>query len=210
MLNDDVIEERSTVARGDLPSLSWLARMVNLVSVLIIEVQLTNALSARPDRWLILRITLTWSEAPYLSVPLTSKAHTVRFSFTLIMSRLQHLSIILASTVINVELCRLVFVMPRGFSQKWLVKRWAIFPKFLLYICMDDPCVLSTTWENNLKSLESMFAALQAAGITLKPSKLAFGPKLVAYLGRAISAEGVAVGKYRIKVISRATYPHLH
>ena len=51
-------------------------------------------------------------------------------------------------------------------------------PELLIY--MDDLCVLSTTWENQLESLESMFAALQAAGLALKPSKLAFGPKSVA------------------------------
>ena len=66
---------------------------------------------------------------------------------------------------------------------------------------MDDLCILSATWENSLKSLESMFAASQAVGLTLKPSKPAFGPKSVAYLGHAIPAEGVAVGKDRTKAI---------
>ena len=72
---------------------------------------------------------------------------------------------------------------------------------------MDDLCVLSTTWENHLKSLESIFAALQAAGLTLKPSKLAFGPKSVAYSGHVISAEGVAVGEDRIKAIQELRTP---
>ena len=59
-----------------------------------------------------------------------------------------------------------------------------------------------------MKSLESMFAALQAAGLTLKPSKLAFGSKSVAYLGHDISAEeGVAVGKDRIKAIQELPTP---
>ena len=72
---------------------------------------------------------------------------------------------------------------------------------------MDDLCVLSTTWENQSKSLESMFAALQTAGLTLKPSKLAFGPKSVANFGHVVSAEGVAVGKYRIKAIQELPTP---
>ena len=78
----------------------------------------------------------------------------------------------------------------------------------VVLIYMDDLCVLFTTWENHSKSLESMFAALQAAGLTLKPSKVAFGPKLVAYLGHVISAEGiVAVGKDRIKAIQELPTP---
>ena len=78
-------------------------------------------------------------------------------------------------------------------------------PELLIY--MDHLCVLSTTLENHLKSLESMFAALQAAGLTLKPSKLAFGPKSVAYLGHVISAEGSAVEKDRIDAIQELPTP---
>ena len=76
-----------------------------------------------------------------------------------------------------------------------------------LLIYMDDLCVLSATWESHLKSLESMFAALQAADLTLKPSKPAFGPKSVEYLGHVISAEGVALGKDRIKAIQELPTP---
>ena len=46
-----------------------------------------------------------------------------------------------------------------------------------------------------------MFVALQAAGFTLKPSKLAFGPKSVVDLVHVISVEGVAVGENRNKAI---------
>ena len=52
-----------------------------------------------------------------------------------------------------------------------------------------------------------MFVALQAAGLTLKPYKLAFGPKSVAYLCHVISAEGVAVGEDRIKTIQELPTP---
>ena len=78
-------------------------------------------------------------------------------------------------------------------------------PELLIY--MDDLCVLSTTWEKNLKSLESMFAALQAPGLTLKPSELAFGPRSVTYLGHVIFAAGVAVGRDRIKAIQELPTP---
>ena len=119
------------------------------------------------------------------------------------MSRLQHLSLILASTDTSVP------GMPFGVcNASWLLAGKAHetlgdIPGLLIY--MDDLCVLFATWENLLKSLETMFAALQAAGLTLKPSKLAFGPinNYVAYLGHVISAEGVAVGKDRIKAIQK-------
>ena len=78
-------------------------------------------------------------------------------------------------------------------------------PDLLMY--MDDFCVLSATWENRSKYLEGMFATLQATGLTLKPSKLAFGPKSVAYLGHVISAEGEAVRKDRIKAIQELPTP---
>ena len=52
-----------------------------------------------------------------------------------------------------------------------------------------------------------MFAALQAAGLTVKPSKLAFDPKSVAYSDHVIPAGGVAVGKDRIKAIQELPTP---
>ena len=72
---------------------------------------------------------------------------------------------------------------------------------------MDDLCEVSATWENHLKSLESIFVALQAAGLTLKPSKLAFGPTSVVYLGPVNSVEGVSIGADRIKAIQNLPTP---
>ena len=92
--------------------------------------------------------------------------------------------------------------MPFGLcNASWLFTEMAHktlghFPGLLIF--MDDRCVLSTTWEKHLKSLESIFAALHTAGLTLKPSKQAFGHKSVAQLCHNISAEGVAVGEDRI------------
>ena len=48
---------------------------------------------------------------------------------------------------------------------------------------------------------------MQTAGLTLKPSKLAFGRKSVVYLGHVISAEGVAVGEDHIKAIQELPTP---
>ena len=51
---------------------------------------------------------------------------------------------------------------------------------------MDDLIDCSSTWEAHLLLLDRMFSALQAAGLTLKPSKLQFGSKQVEYLGHVI------------------------
>ena len=53
---------------------------------------------------------------------------------------------------------------------------------------MDDVIACSATWEAHLKLLEDVFRALQTAGLTLKPSKVHFGPKKVQYLGHVLSA----------------------
>lgn len=49
--------------------------------------------------------------------------------------------------------------------------------------------------------------ALQAAGLTLKSSKIAFGPKSNEYLAHVISAEGITVGKDRITAIQSYRSP---
>ena len=46
-----------------------------------------------------------------------------------------------------------------------------------------------------------MFRALGAAGLTLKPSKIYFGPKEVHYLGYVLSVNGIRMGEDRIKAI---------
>ena len=59
---------------------------------------------------------------------------------------------------------------------------------------------MSLAWERQINSLEKLFAALQTAGLTLKPSKTLFGPKLATYYvghvySSSNSAEGVTVGR---------------
>ena len=46
-----------------------------------------------------------------------------------------------------------------------------------------------------------MFRALQTADLTLKPSKVHFGPKEVQYFGHVVSANGIRMGEDRIKAI---------
>ena len=66
---------------------------------------------------------------------------------------------------------------------------------------MDDLICINHTFESHLVSLEKMFAALHAAGLTLKPSKIQFGQKEVNYLGHVISAKGISVSTDRTNAI---------
>ena len=70
-----------------------------------------------------------------------------------------------------------------------------------LLVYMDDVIECSATWEAHLRLLEDMFRALQTADLTLKPSKIRFGPKEVQYLGHVLSANGVRKGEDRVKAI---------
>lgn len=66
---------------------------------------------------------------------------------------------------------------------------------------MDDLCCLSPSFEAHLKSLEQVFAGLPAAGLTLKPSKIQFGPREINYLGLIISANGITIGRDCVQAI---------
>ena len=70
-----------------------------------------------------------------------------------------------------------------------------------LLVYMDDVIACCATWEAHLKLLEDMFCALQTAGLTLKPSRIHFGPKEVQYLGHVLSADGIRMSEDRIKAI---------
>ena len=70
-----------------------------------------------------------------------------------------------------------------------------------LLVYMDNVIACSVTWEAHLRLLEGMFQALQAAGLTLKPSKIYFRPKEVHYLEHVLFANGIRMDKCRIKAI---------
>ena len=59
---------------------------------------------------------------------------------------------------------------------------------------MDDAIACSATWESHLRLLEDTFRALQAAELTLKPSRIYFGPKDVNYLGHVLSTDDICIG----------------
>ena len=68
-----------------------------------------------------------------------------------------------------------------------------------LLVYVDDVIACSATWEVHLRLSEDILRALQTASLTLQPSKIHFGPKEVQYLGHVLSADGIRMGKDRIK-----------
>ena len=70
-----------------------------------------------------------------------------------------------------------------------------------LLVYMDDVITCSATWEAHLRLLEDVCLAPQTAGLTLKPSKIHFGPKEVQYLGHVLSADGIRMSEDRIKAL---------
>ena len=67
---------------------------------------------------------------------------------------------------------------------------------------MNDVLGRSATWEAHLRLFEDMFRALQAAGLTSKPSKVHVVPKEVHYNGHVLSSDGICSGEDRIKAIA--------
>lgn len=70
-----------------------------------------------------------------------------------------------------------------------------------------DIIVFHPTFETHLTSLEQLFAGFQAAGLTLKPSKVQLGQKEIEYLGHAISAKYISVSTERITAIGQLPTP---
>ena len=52
-----------------------------------------------------------------------------------------------------------------------------------------------------------MFKALQAAGLTLKPSTAQFGPREVKQLGHVLAADGIRIGEDRINAMVNLLTP---
>lgn len=96
---------------------------------------------------------------------------------------------------------------PWLFQQIMSVAPGHLGPDSGVFSYMDGLICISLTFEVHLKSLEQMFEALQAAGLTLKPSKLQFGQKHTEYLGHVISAKGITVGTDRMEVIQKLPTP---
>ena len=72
-------------------------------------------------------------------------------------------------------------------------------------IYLDDIIIFSSTFDEHLKRLVSVFDRLRAANLKLKAKKCYFARKQVIYLGHVISSKGIEPDKTKIAAV--ATYP---
>ena len=74
-------------------------------------------------------------------------------------------------------------------------------------IFLDDILIFSTTFEEHIKRLESVFSRLEQHGLKLKPSKCdLFFKYSVNYLGHKISETGVETDLEKIKTVGVANF----
>ena len=109
------------------------------------------------------------------------------------------------------------FRLPLGIAKAPFIFSWDILSIYLRilvpksgFVYMDDCVCCSFTWESHLALLEVMFKALQVAGLTLKPTKMQRGPKLVSQILSTWATfclyDGIRVCDDRIKVFGRSTH----
>ena len=159
----------------ETPSPSLHAKMVNPVSASTTATHSTSYSSASRGPWPTSNEISIRSEprASYLLLMLTALYWQIPF----------HLDHIERTAFVTNRGKYCFNRMPFGVcNAPWIFaemaqKTLSHIPELLIY--MGDLYELSATWENHLNSLEALFAALQAAGLTLKSSQVSFGPKLV-------------------------------
>lgn len=66
-------------------------------------------------------------------------------------------------------------------------------PKGDPLVYMEDCICCASTWEGQLQLLENVFKAWEAAGLTLKPSEVQFGPREVKHLRHILTANGIRI-----------------
>lgn len=67
--------------------------------------------------------------------------------------------------------------------------------------------MVSPPWEKHLRLLAHTFAALQNAGVAVKPSNARFGSKQVRYLDHVMSDGGITTGNDRTEAIEKLHNP---
>ena len=72
-------------------------------------------------------------------------------------------------------------------------------------IYLDDVIIFSSTFEEHLKRLASIFDRLRAAGLKLKAKKCHFVQEQVTYLGHIISSKGIEPDKAKLTAVT--SYP---
>ena len=74
-------------------------------------------------------------------------------------------------------------------------------------IYLDDIIIYSKTPEEHIERLEGIFAKLQKAGLTLKPSKCEFLKSRITYLGHIVSKNGIETDPKKISAVQQWPRP---
>lgn len=75
------------------------------------------------------------------------------------------------------------------------------------FVYQDDILVFSSSFEDHLKHLEIIFQRLQAAHLTVKSSKCAFGKDKVKFLGYIISTKGIEKNPDKVNAVLSLSAP---
>ena len=72
---------------------------------------------------------------------------------------------------------------------------------------LDDIIVFSTTFQEHVQRLDTVFSGLKAANLKLRPEKCHFAKQKVMYLGHVISSEGIHPDPGKVAAISNLSAP---
>jgi hypothetical protein len=72
---------------------------------------------------------------------------------------------------------------------------------WFVLVFFDDILIYNSAWSEHLRHVHLVFEQLQAHKLYLKKSKCFFGARSVAYLGRVISVDGVAMDGEKVQVV---------
>ena len=72
---------------------------------------------------------------------------------------------------------------------------------------LDDLVIHSSTWEEHLQHIKSVFGRLRATGLTAKPGKCQFGMKDFGYLGHVVGSGVVRPGVDKVQAVQSFAVP---
>ena len=95
---------------------------------------------------------------------------------------------------------------PATFQRMMHAVLRGLSPVFCL-VYLDDVIVFSRTFQDHLARLESVFSALRAANLKVKPQKCHLFAKEVHFLGHIVSAQGIATDPTKVKAVAEWRKP---
>jgi hypothetical protein len=92
----------------------------------------------------------------------------------------------------------------QGGPSNYMRIMWRLLGPHIGKICqvfLDDVAIISPTFEQHLKDIETVFKALQEGGFTLAAEKCHFGMQQCNYLGHTLTTQGVAVDSSKVQAL---------